>query len=67
MRSKENAVVASPIRKTTNVDAAGKRRTYVRYFACGQDLSHEPMSGHLPPAVTDGREPFIVLGAISGG
>lgn len=45
----------------------GKRRAYVRYFACGQDLSLEPMSTQIPQVVVDGREPFIVLGAISGG
>lgn len=45
----------------------GKRRAYVRYFACGQDLSLEPMSTPLPSAIVDGKEPLIVLGAISGG
>lgn len=45
----------------------GRRRAYVRYFACGQDLSLEPMSTPLPSAIVDGKEPLIVLGAISGG
>lgn len=45
----------------------GKRRAYVRYFACSRDLSHEPFSSHLPDEVVAGKEPFIVLGAISGG
>lgn len=45
----------------------GKRRAYVRYFACSSDLSHEPFSSRLPDEVISGKEPFIVLGAISGG
>ncbi len=45
----------------------GKRRAYVRYFACSTDLSHEPFSSHVPDEVVAGKEPFIVLGAISGG
>jgi hypothetical protein len=44
-----------------------RRRAYVRYFACGKDLSLEPMSTRIPQAIVDGKEPFIVLGAISGG
>ena len=43
------------------------RRPFVRYFACGQDLSHEPADAVLPEAVARGEEPFIVLGAIAGG
>lgn len=46
---------------------SGKRRAYVRYFACGRDLSLEPMTTRVPDEVIQGREPFIVLGAISGG
>jgi molybdopterin converting factor small subunit len=44
-----------------------KRRPMVRYFACGQDVSHEPPDAELPEAVARGEEPFIVLGAIAGG
>jgi hypothetical protein len=44
-----------------------KRRAFVRYFACQQDLSHEPPDTPLPDAVASGAEPFIVLGAIAGG
>jgi molybdopterin synthase sulfur carrier subunit len=43
------------------------RRPFVRYFACGQDLSHDPADTVLPDAVARGEEPFIVLGAIAGG
>ncbi|HAV23432.1 MAG TPA: hypothetical protein DCX46_08050 [Bacteroidetes bacterium] len=45
----------------------GKRRAYVRYFACGRDLSHEQLSSLVPEEVAAGKEPLIVLGAISGG
>jgi molybdopterin converting factor small subunit len=44
-----------------------KRRPFVRFFACGQDLSHEPLDTPLPEAVTDGREPYLVVGAMAGG
>ena len=44
-----------------------ERRAFVRYFACGQDLSHDARDTPLPPAVTSGAEPFIILGAMSGG
>jgi len=44
-----------------------KRRPFVRFFACGQDLSHEPLDTPLPAAVTDGREPYLVVGAMAGG
>ena len=44
-----------------------KRRPFVRYFACEQDLSHEPPDAPLPEAVARGEEPLIVMGAMSGG
>ena len=44
-----------------------QRRAFVRYFACGEDLSHEPPDEPLPAAVTTGVEPFMVVGAIAGG
>ncbi|HWS89530.1 MAG TPA: hypothetical protein VN282_21340 [Pyrinomonadaceae bacterium] len=44
-----------------------ERRAFVRFFACEQDLSHEPADAPLPEAVADGREPFLVVGAIAGG
>jgi len=57
-----------PMLQNTIRDArTGKRRPFVRYFACSQDLSHDPPDAVLPPEIVEGREPFIVLGAISGG
>ncbi len=44
-----------------------QRRPYVRFFACEQDLSHEPPDTPLPPEVTAGAEPFLVIGAMAGG
>jgi len=43
------------------------RRPFLRFFACEQDLTHEPPDAPLPEAVASGKEPFIVLGAIAGG
>jgi sulfur-carrier protein len=47
--------------------ATARRRPFMRFFACEEDLSHEPPDAPLPDAVASGREPFIVLGAIAGG
>lgn len=44
-----------------------QRRPFLRFFACEEDLSHEPPDTPLPEAVVSGKEPFIVLGAIAGG
>jgi molybdopterin synthase sulfur carrier subunit len=44
-----------------------QRRPFLRFFACEQDLTHEPPDAPLPEAVASGKEPFIVLGAIAGG
>jgi molybdopterin synthase sulfur carrier subunit len=44
-----------------------QRRPYVRFFACEQDLSHDPPDALLPEAVATGVEPFLVVGAIAGG
>jgi len=44
-----------------------KRRPFIRFFACGQDLSHEPADTPLPGAVETGAEPFLVIGAMAGG
>ena len=44
-----------------------KRRPFVRFFACEQDLSHEPPDTPLPAAVAAGTEPFFVVGAMAGG
>ena len=45
----------------------GKRRPFIRFFACEEDLSHEPADAPLPEAVATGSEPFFVIGAIAGG
>jgi len=44
-----------------------QRRPFVRFFACGQDLSHQPADALLPEAVGQGVEPLLVVGAIAGG
>ena len=44
-----------------------QRRPFVRFFACEQDLSHEPPDAPLPDAVAAGSEPFLVVGAMAGG
>ena len=44
-----------------------QRRPFLRFFACEEDLSHEPPDIPLPDAVVSGKEPFIVIGAIAGG
>ena len=44
-----------------------ERRPFVRFFACEQDLSHDPPDTPLPPAVAAGDEPFMVVGAMAGG
>jgi hypothetical protein len=44
-----------------------QRRAFLRFFACGEDLSHEPPDAPLPAAVTEGSEPFQVVGAMAGG
>lgn len=44
-----------------------QRRAFVRYFACGEDLSLEPTDIRLPDKIISGEEPFVVLGAIAGG
>lgn len=45
----------------------GKRRSLVRFFACEQDLTHEPPDALLPTAVAEGREPYLIVGAMAGG
>jgi hypothetical protein len=44
-----------------------KRRPFIRFFACEEDLTHEPPDAPLPDAVAKGTEPFLVIGAIAGG
>jgi hypothetical protein len=47
--------------------ATGLRRPFVRFYACEEDLSHEPPDQPLPGAVASGTEPFLVIGAMAGG
>ena len=44
-----------------------QRRPFLRFFACEEDLSHEPPDAPLPDAVAAGKEPFLIIGAIAGG
>ena len=44
-----------------------KRRPFIRYFACKEDLSLEPPETELPAAVVNGEEPFLIIGAMAGG
>lgn len=44
-----------------------KRRAFLRFFACGEDISHNPTDAPLPEAVVAGLEPLLVVGAIAGG
>jgi sulfur-carrier protein len=44
-----------------------KRRPFVRFFACGEDLSHIPPDAPLPDRVASGAEPFLIIGALAGG
>jgi hypothetical protein len=55
------------LRGTIRDHATKRRRAYVRYFACGRDLSHDSPDAPLPAAVASGAEPFVVLGALAGG
>ena len=55
------------LRGTIRDHVTGKRRPFVRFFACGEDLSHEPPDAPLPDAVASGTEPLVILGAIAGG
>lgn len=75
--------VASPVTQATVLDAlehefpmlrgairdsaTGQRRPLVRFFACGEDLSHEAPDTPLPAAVVAGAEPLLVIGAMAGG
>lgn len=55
------------LRGTIRDQISGIRRPFVRFFAAGLDLSHEPVDTVLPLSVQSGKEPFIILGAIAGG
>ena len=55
------------LRGTMRDQATYKRRPFIRFFACQQDLSHESPDAPLPEAVASGAEPFLVVGAMAGG
>ncbi len=56
-----------PLLGTLRDPRSGKRRDYIRFFAEGRDLSHASPDETLPDAVAQGREPYLVIGAIAGG
>jgi hypothetical protein len=55
------------LRGTIRDQATQGRRAFIRFFACGQDLSHESPDAPLPDAVATGAEPFMIVGAMAGG
>jgi len=55
------------LRGTIRDHVTQQRRPFLRFFACGEDLSHEPPDAPLPDAVSSGGEPFFIIGAIAGG
>jgi sulfur-carrier protein len=55
------------LRGTIRDHTTQRRRPFVRFFACEQDLSHEPPDAPLPDAVATGAEPFLIVGALAGG
>lgn len=55
------------LRGTIRDHDTAKRRAFIRFFACEEDLSHEPPDAPLPEEVVSGKEPFCVIGAIAGG
>ncbi len=55
------------LRGTIRDQVTHRRRPFVRFFACQQDLSHEPPDAPLPDAVATGAEPFLIVGAMAGG
>jgi len=55
------------LRGTIRDQTTKKRRAFVRFFACEEDLSHEPADAPLPDEVANGKEPFMIVGAMAGG
>ena len=55
------------LRGTIRDQVTEQRRPFLRFFACEEDLSHEPPDAPLPDAVASGAEPLVILGAIAGG
>jgi sulfur-carrier protein len=55
------------LRGTIRDHVTRQRRPFIRFFACEQDLSHEPVDAPLPDEVITGKEPFLIVGAMAGG
>jgi hypothetical protein len=55
------------LRGTIRDQGTFKRRAFVRFYACEEDLSHDPPDAPLPDAVVRGVEPFLIIGALAGG
>jgi molybdopterin synthase sulfur carrier subunit len=55
------------LRGTIRDHISQQRRPFLRFFACGRDLSHEPLDAPLPDAVASGAEPLLIIGALAGG
>jgi hypothetical protein len=55
------------LRGTLRDQVTHVRRPFIRFFACGEDVSLDSPDTPLPPAVADGREPFFIVGALAGG
>jgi hypothetical protein len=55
------------LRGTIRDQDSGRRRAFIRFFACEEDLSHEQPDAPLPDEVVSGREPYLIVGAMAGG
>jgi sulfur-carrier protein len=55
------------LRGTLREPGTDRRRSFVRFYACEEDVSHESPDAPLPAAVADGTEPFLIIGAMAGG
>lgn len=55
------------LRGTIREHVSGERRPFLRFFACGEDVTHEPADAPLPASIAAGDEPFYIIGAIAGG
>jgi sulfur-carrier protein len=55
------------LRGTIREHVSGQRRPFLRFFACGEDITHNSPDDPLPQEIVSGREPFYVIGAIAGG
>lgn len=55
------------LRGTIRDIATQQRRPFIRFFACGEDLSHEPVDATVPDEVVTGKQPFRIIGAMAGG